>query len=104
MPDAAAPASRQARRMITFQRLTLRLDGITAGDYLAYVRDPEPPGLGTALRSVEIDAEPLGSEIHVVLAWHGTPPAPAVAELLAGFPITPQVTRVTCRRLAAVAA
>ena len=29
--------------MTTFQRLTFDLDGITAGDYLAYVRNPEPP-------------------------------------------------------------
>jgi hypothetical protein len=90
--------------MTTFQRLTFELDGITAGDYLAYVRNPEPPGLGTSLRAIAIDAEPLGDTIEVALAWNGTAPAPATAEVLAGLPMTPEVARVTCRQLEAVAA
>jgi hypothetical protein len=90
--------------MTTFQRLTFELDGMTAGDYLAYVRDPEPPGLGSVLRSIAIDAEPLGDTIQVVLSWNGTPPPPADAEILAGLPMTAEVVRVTCRSLEAIAA
>ena len=90
--------------MTTFQRLTFELDGMTAGDYLAHVRDPEPPGLGTALRSMAIHAEPLGDTIEVVLQWSGAAPEPAAAEILAGLPMTAEVVRVSCRGLEAVAA
>jgi hypothetical protein len=90
--------------MSTFQRLTFELDGITAGDYLAHVRNPDPPGLGTSLRSIAIHAEPLGDTIEVVLQWSGHAPDPADAEILAGFPMTPEVTRVSCRPLQAIAA
>jgi hypothetical protein len=36
------------------QVLTLTLDGITAGDYLAWFRDPEPFALGRELRSIRV--------------------------------------------------
>jgi hypothetical protein len=39
------------------QILTLKLDGITAGDYLMWCRDPDPPALDFALRSISIDAD-----------------------------------------------
>jgi hypothetical protein len=90
--------------MTTFQRLTYRLQGITAGDYLAYVRIPEPPGLGTRLRSITVDAEPLGDSIEAVLAWDGPAPAPAEAEILAGLPVTADVASVTRRSLSAALA
>ena len=45
------------------QILSLKLDGITAGDYLTWCRDPEPPALDFALRSVSVDADPLGDTI-----------------------------------------
>jgi hypothetical protein len=90
--------------MTTFQRLTFELDGITAGDYLAYVRNPDPPGLGRALRSMAIHAEPLGDTIEVVLQWDGEAPEPATAEILSGLPMIPEVTRATCRGLEAIAA
>jgi hypothetical protein len=51
------------------QSLIMTLDGITAGDYLAWVRDPEPPALEYGLRSVAINAEPLGELI--VCAGYG---------------------------------
>jgi hypothetical protein len=89
--------------MTTFQRLTFSLDGITAADYLAHVRDPEAPGLGSVLRSIDIDAEPLGDTFEVVLGWNGAPPAPARAQVLAGLPLTPEVVGVVCRRLALAA-
>ena len=58
------------------QILTLKLDGITAGDYLTWCRDPEPPALDFALRSISIDADPLGDTITANLDWN-QPPAPA---------------------------
>ena len=45
------------------QILSLKLDGITAGDYLTWCRDPDPPALDFALRSISIDADPLGDTI-----------------------------------------
>jgi hypothetical protein len=36
--------------------LTLELDGITAGDYLQWIHDPEPRALDHTLRSVSLDA------------------------------------------------
>jgi hypothetical protein len=53
------------------QSLVIRLDGITAGDYLAWVRDPEPPTLDRALRSVATSADPLGELLNVELVWAG---------------------------------
>ena len=74
------------------QSLIIRLDGITAGDYLARVRDPEPAALGHRLQSVAIAAEPLGTLILVELAWASRPPTTArAAAVAAGFPLTPEV-------------
>ena len=56
------------------QILSLKLDGITAGDYLTWCRDPEPPALGFALRSVSVDADPLGDTITAILGWNGPVP------------------------------
>jgi hypothetical protein len=65
---------------MALQTLTLKLDGITAGDYLTWCRDPEPPALDFALRSISIEAEPLGATITAILDWsHSPPPAPAPA-------------------------
>ena len=77
------------------QSLIIRLDGITAGDYLAWVRDPEPPALDHGLRSVAISAEPLGELVHVELIWAGRPPTtPGAAAAAAGFALTPEVVAV----------
>jgi hypothetical protein len=65
----------------------LKLDGITAGDYLTWCRDPEPPALDFALRSVTIDADPLGDTVTATLDWNERlPPAPAAATV-AGLPL-----------------
>jgi len=85
------------------QVLTLALDGITAGDYLAWVRDPEPPALGRGLRSVSLRVDPLGDAIEAVLTWEGSPPAPSSAAPIAGLPLTPEVSAVEARQLAAAA-
>jgi hypothetical protein len=69
------------------QILTLKLDGITAEDYLTWCRDPDPPALDIALRSISINADPLGDTITAILDWtHARPPAPTAAHA-AGLPL-----------------
>ncbi|MGZ6725567.1 MAG: hypothetical protein ACXVHK_32065 [Solirubrobacteraceae bacterium] len=70
------------------QILSLKLDGITAGDYLTWCRDPEPPALGFALRSVFVDADPLGDTITAILDWNGPAPRPSAAATAAGLPLS----------------
>ena len=89
---------------MSHQQLTLKLDGITAGDYLTWVREPEPPALGHGLDSVAVRAEPLGDTIEAVLTWTGSPPSPRGAAALAGLPLTPEVMAVASRPLVMVAA
>jgi hypothetical protein len=79
---------------MALQFLILTLDGITAGDYLAWVRDPEPPVLGRDLRAVSVQGDPLGDTIEAVLAWRGAAPAPAVAASVAGLPLTPELIKL----------
>jgi hypothetical protein len=74
-----------------FQTLTLELDGITAGDYLTWCRDPDPPALDFALRSISIDAHPLGSTITATLDWNQPIPAAPAAATAAGLPLSPGV-------------
>jgi len=71
------------------QILTLKLDGITAGDYLTWCRDPDPPALGFALRSVHADGDPLGDTITATLDWNQAPPPPPAAAAAAGLPLLP---------------
>ena len=70
------------------QSLTLNLDGITAGDYLTWCRDPDPPALGWALRSISIDADPLGDTITAILEWYQAPPPSRAAASAAGLPLS----------------
>jgi hypothetical protein len=88
---------------MTLQVLTLTLDGITAGDYLAWVRDPEPPALGQDLCEVSVQGDPLGDTVEAVLAWSGAVPPPSIATEVAGLPQTPEVIAVQRRELAAAA-
>jgi hypothetical protein len=77
------------------QSLVIELDGITASDYLTWVRDPEPPALDHGLRSVAICAEPLGALVNVELVWAGRRPAAAsAAAVAAGFALIPEVVAV----------
>jgi hypothetical protein len=69
------------------QILTLKLDGITAGDYLTWCRDPDPPALDFALRSISVDADPLGDTITAILDWNQPPPPPSAAAAAAGLPL-----------------
>ena len=69
------------------QILTLKLDGITAGDYLTWCRDPDPPALDYGLRSISVDADPLGDTITAILDWNQPPLAPATAAAAAGLPL-----------------
>jgi hypothetical protein len=88
---------------VALQVLTLTLDGITAGDYIAWVQDPEPPALGVGLRSIAVRGEPLGDIVEAALAWDGSPPAPTAPATIAGLPLIPEVTAVRSRVLAAAA-
>lgn len=72
---------------MSVQFLTLKLDGITAGDYLTWCRDPDPPALDFALRSISIDADPLGDTITAILDWNQPPPTAAAAATAAGLPL-----------------
>jgi hypothetical protein len=76
---------------MSLQILTLKLDGITAGDYLTWCRDPDPPALDYALRSIRVDADPLGDTITAILDWNQPAPAPAAAATAAGLPLSPDV-------------
>jgi hypothetical protein len=76
---------------MSLQTLTLHLDGITAGDYLTWCRDPEPVALDCGLRSISIDANPLGDTISAVLDWDGTAPVAGIAAPAAGLPLTADV-------------
>ena len=72
---------------MSIQVLTLKLDGITAGDYLTWCRDPEPLALDLALRSISIDADPLGDTITASLDWNQPAPAPVTAAAAADLPL-----------------
>jgi hypothetical protein len=85
------------------QVLTLTLDGITAGDYMTWVYDPEPPSLGRDLRSITLRGDPLGDTVEAVLVWEGSPPPPTAAAPIAGLPLTPEVIAVGARQLAVAA-
>lgn len=69
------------------QTLTLELDEITAGDYLQWIRDPEPPALDAGLRSVRLEADPLGETITARLDWAGPAPPARSAAAAAGLPL-----------------
>jgi hypothetical protein len=74
------------------QSLLMRLDGITTGDYMTWVRDPEPPALDHRLRSIGICAEPVEELVNIELVWAGPPPTtPRAAAGAAGFARTPEV-------------
>jgi hypothetical protein len=76
---------------MSLQILTLTLVGITAGDYLTWCRDPDPPALDYGLRSIRVDADPLGDTITAVLDWARPAPGPAAAATAAGLPLSPGV-------------
>jgi hypothetical protein len=76
------------------QHLTILLDGITAGDYVTWLRDPEPHALGRELASLSMQAGPLDDHIDVLLVWNNDPPSPRAAATAAGFALTPEVIEV----------
>jgi hypothetical protein len=73
------------------QSLTLKLDGITAADYLAWCRDPDPPARGFALRSIRMKADRLGDTITAILDWNQAAPSPRAAAAMAGLSLPPGV-------------
>ena len=97
LPDDDARATVADDCDMTTQRLTLKLDGVTAGDYLAYIRDPEPPALGHALRSISVTADPFGSIVEATIEWDGPAPEAHAAARAAGLPVTGDVRAVRSR-------
>jgi hypothetical protein len=93
-PSRGSRASEDRRFTASAQWVTLTLDGITAADYLSWVRDPEPLALGRDLRRLAARAEPLGDRIELELIWDREPPAPRSAVLAAGFPPIPEVVGI----------
>ena len=87
---------------MTYQTLRLQLDGMTAGDYLAHLRDPDPPSLGIGLRAVVVEAAPLGDVVEALLTWDHAPADPCAAARLAGFPTPAEVVGLECRVLHAL--
>src|SRR5947209_4850827 len=81
--------------------VTLVLDGITAGDYLAWIRDPDPAALGLSLRQLTVRAQPLDDRIEVQLVWEDDVPAPSRAAEAAGFPLSQNVAELVCQPLRA---
>ena len=79
---------------MSLQTLILRLDGLTAGDYLTWCRDPDPPAFDHGLRSISIDADPLGDTITALLEWDRPAPPPRPAATLAGLPLTADVRAI----------
>jgi hypothetical protein len=94
--STVTPPQTTARSPTTHvQSLIIQLDGITAADYLSWVRDPEPPALDHGLRSVAICAELLEALVNIELVWAGRPPTtPRAAAVAAGFALIPEVVAV----------
>ena len=86
------------------QIITLKLEGITAADYLSLVCDPEPAALGFGLTSLTIRAEPLGDTVEAILSWEDTAPPARVAAAAAGLRITGDVFSVEAAPLEAIPA
>ena len=83
--------------MLHTQVIELQLDGITAGDYIAHAVDAAPQFEGTRLRSVAVDADPLGDSVSASLRWDGPPPAAKVAAAVAGLHLTADVAEISSR-------
>jgi hypothetical protein len=86
---------------MALQTITLLLDDMTAGDYLAYVRDADPPAIGYGLRSVSVHADPLGDTVTAVLDWARTPPPFQRMATAAGLPLGDGI-RLASERVAPV--
>ena len=71
------------------QTLILTLEGITAGDYVTWVRDPEPPPSGETFVD-HAARNPLGHTVEAVLEG-GLAAAPEGGGADRGLPLTPEV-------------
>jgi hypothetical protein len=97
LADQTGTTTNGKSRHGSMQLLTLVLDGITAADYLAWVRDPDPAALGRSLRQLNVRAQPLGDRVEVQLVWEDEPPAAPTAAVAAGFPLTQNVAELLCQ-------
>lgn len=82
---------------MTRQMLTIELDGLTAGDYLAHACDPDPSAPGP--RSLAIRAAPLGTRVEAILTWDGAAPEPCAAARAAGLACMPEVVSLVARQV-----
>lgn len=73
--------------------LMLTLAGITAEDYLQWIRDPDPPA-GAEVSLISAQATPSGERIDLELLAQRKPPWDRDAAIAVGFPITPEVTGI----------
>jgi hypothetical protein len=95
MSTVTRPRTTSRSSTMHVQSLIIELDGITAADYLSWVRDPEPHALDHGLLSVAICAEPLGALVYIELVWARRRPAtPSAAAVAAGFALIPEVVAV----------
>lgn len=84
--------------MTEIQHITVHLDGITAGDYLAHQLDADPALEASRLRSVTLDVpDPVGDAIGAALVWDGRAPSARAAAAAAGFALTGDVVEVRAR-------
>ena len=84
--------------MPEIQHITVQLDGITAGDYVAYQVDADPPSETSRLRSVTLDVpDALGDTVRASLRWDGRPPPARAAATAAGLALTADVVDVRSR-------
>jgi hypothetical protein len=72
--------------------LTLILTGITADDYLQWIRDPDPPH-DDRLRLISARVSSPGDRVQLELIANREPPTPEAAALALGFPIGPEIGR-----------
>jgi hypothetical protein len=79
---------------MSLQTLILRLDGITAGDYLAWCGDVDASAFDYGLRSIAIDADPLGNTVSAVLDRDRRVPPPRAAAAIAGLRLTADVRAI----------
>jgi hypothetical protein len=84
------PHKENGKPQPTRYKLTLVLAGITAADYLQWIRDPDPPAR-PELKLISAQAAPLGNRIELELLARRDPPPHRATATAVGFPITPEV-------------
>ena len=89
-PDSRArpPRPEENGRTVSLQILTLKPRRHHRRRLPTWCRDSDPPALDFVLRSVSIDADPLGDSVTAILDWNQPPLAPPTAATAAGLPLS----------------